>query len=98
MNATWAAMLSAANSSVAGLLQYGVFMQKGAIEAGTSYKTRSLLYLGQPIEGFKSETYKPKRQQKRYMKCLGRVLRCFSTPAEERAPILSSLGRASRAQ
>lgn len=53
---TWRAMVAAANASTAGRLAHGMFMAKGAIASGVSTKTRSLLYVGAPLEGFTSIT------------------------------------------
>ena len=107
-------MLAAANASVAGFLEYGVFMAKGALEAGVTSKTRflparkpfsravaarpagrptgsrrpraaprsvlrvrggpeqsrcrSLLYLGQPLEGYDSPGDDTKAQIETYLK------------------------------
>jgi len=53
---TWRTMVAAANASTAGRLAHGMFMAKGAIVSGVSTKTRSLLYVGAPLEGFTSIT------------------------------------------
>lgn len=60
-------MISAANASTAGLLEYGMFMEKGAVAAGTTSKTRSLLSVGQPLEGFASPRDRTERQDKTYL-------------------------------
>ena len=51
---TWLHMVAAANASTAGRLAHGMFMAKGAIDTGLSPKTRSLLYVGAPLENFAS--------------------------------------------
>ncbi|KAH8058615.1 hypothetical protein JL722_5836 [Aureococcus anophagefferens] len=73
VDATWSAMVAAANSSVAGLLENGVYMENGALEAGLTTKTRSLLYVGQPLEGYDSTTDDTEAQLLKYLDFFGDV-------------------------
>ena len=66
VEATWTSMISAANATKEGLNEYGIFMEKGAVAAGATSKTRSLLSVGQPLEGFASTRDRAKRQEKTY--------------------------------
>ena len=62
----WASMVSAANATREGFSKYGVFMEKGAVAAGATSKTRSLVSVGQPLEGFASTRDRTARQEKTY--------------------------------
>ena len=73
VDAAWGAMVAAANSSVAGLLENGVYMENGALEAGVTTKTRSLLYVGQPLEGYDSTTDDTEAQLLTYLDFFGDV-------------------------
>ena len=66
VEATWTSMISAANATREGFNEYGMFMEKGAVAAGATSKTRSLLYLGQPLEGFASMRDRAARQELTY--------------------------------
>ena len=62
----WARMVAAARATNAGLLGYGMFMENGAVDTSLTTKTRSLLYLGQPLAGFASKSDQIERQFKIY--------------------------------
>ena len=66
VEATWSSMITAANATAAGFSKYGMFMEKGAVAAGATSKTRSLLSVGQPLEGFTSPRDRTARQEKIY--------------------------------
>ena len=67
VEATWSSMITAANTTSEGFSKYGVFMEKGAIAAGATSKTRSLLSVGQPLEGFASPRDRTERQTTTYL-------------------------------
>ena len=67
VEATWSSMITAANATREGFLKYGVFMEKGAVAAGATSKTRSWLSVGQPLTGFVSMRDQTKRQEKIYL-------------------------------
>ncbi len=66
VEATWTSMISAANATKEGFNEYGIFMEKGAVAAGATSKTRSLLSVGQPLEGFSSTRDRTARQENTY--------------------------------
>ena len=70
---TFHAMVAAANASTAGRLTHGMFMAKGAIETGLSPKTRSLLYVGAPLENFASTTDRTAEQYDTYQEYVEKV-------------------------
>ena len=70
---TWLHMVAAANASTAGRLAHGMFMAKGAIETGLSPKTRSLLYVGAPLENFASTTDRTAEQYDAYQNYVEKV-------------------------
>ena len=49
VEATWNSMLATDNATTADRLKNGLLVERGAISAGVTSKTRSLLYLGQPL-------------------------------------------------
>ena len=73
VDATWEAMRAAANASVAGLLDNGIYMEQGALESGLTTKTRSLLYVGQPLEGYDSTTDDTEKQLETYLEFFSAV-------------------------
>ena len=70
---TWLHMVAAANASTAGRLAHGMFMAKGAIDTGLSPKTRSLLYVGAPLENFASTTDRTAEQYDTYQEYVEKV-------------------------
>ncbi|KAH8095328.1 hypothetical protein JL720_2621 [Aureococcus anophagefferens] len=72
VDATWSAMVAAANSSVAGLLENGVYMENGALEAGATTKAEPAL-VGQPLEGYDSTTDDTEAQLLKYLDFFGDV-------------------------
>ena len=70
---TWLHMVAAANASTAGRLAHGMFMAKGAIDTGLSPKTRSLLYVGAPLENFASTTDRTAEQYDAYQNYVEKV-------------------------
>jgi len=66
VEATWRSMITAANATAVGFSKYGMFMEKGGVAAGATSKTRSLLSVGQPLEGFASTRDRTARQEKTY--------------------------------
>ena len=66
-------MVAAANASTAGRLTHGMFMAKGAIDTGLSPKTRSLLYVGAPLENFASTTDRTAEQYDTYQEYVEKV-------------------------
>jgi hypothetical protein len=67
VEATWTSMITAANATAVGFSKYGMFMEKGAVAAGATSKTRSLLDVGQPLSGFASTRDQTERQEKIYL-------------------------------
>jgi len=67
VEATWTSMISAANATREGISKYGMFMEKGAVAARATSKTRSLLSVGQPLTGFASTKDRTKRQERTYL-------------------------------
>lgn len=67
VEATWSSMVTAANATRDGFSKYCMFMENGAIAAGMTSKTRSLLSVGQPLEGFASPRDRAERQDKTYL-------------------------------
>ena len=63
----WRHMVAAAKTTTTGLKGYGLFMEKGAVAAGATSKTRSLLDVGQPLAGFASTRDQTERQEKIYL-------------------------------
>ena len=66
VKATWRSMITAANATTEGFSKYGMFMETGALAAGATSKTRSLLSVGQPLEGFASTRDRTALQEKTY--------------------------------
>ena len=67
VEATWSSMITAANTTSDGFSKYGMFMEKGAVAAGSTSKTRSWLSVGQPLAGFASTRDRTERQEKIYL-------------------------------
>ena len=67
VEATWSSMISAANATTEGLSKYGMFVEKGAVAAGATSKTRSWLSVGQPLTGFASMRDQTEQQDKIYL-------------------------------
>ena len=67
VEAKWISMVSAANATAAGFSKYGMFIEKGAVAAGATSKTRSVLSVGQPLDGFASPRDRTKGQEKTYL-------------------------------
>ena len=65
--------LISTQASTAGRLAHGMFMAKGAIDTGLSPKTRSLLYVGAPLEGFASTTDRTAEQYDTYQEYVEKV-------------------------
>ena len=68
VTASWDAMVQAANSSVMGYLENGIFMTHGTLETGRTAKTRSLVYVGMPLDGYESPSDEPEKQLQEYLK------------------------------
>ena len=68
VEATWNSMIATDNATAADRLKNGLLVERGAISAGVTSRTRSLLYLGQPLEGFASSTDRAETQLKLYLR------------------------------
>ena len=68
VEATWNSMIATDNATAADQLKNGLLVERGAISAGVTSRTRSLLYLGQPLEGFASSTDRAETQLKLYLR------------------------------
>ena len=96
---TWLHMVAAANASTAGRLAHGMFMAKGAIDTGLSPKTRSLLYVGAPLENFASTTDRTAEQYDAYQNYVEKVEKKLMTHFGVSGSIVRSaflVGRAPR--